>query len=197
MPVASVVSTPAASADLSVRPLCLGARAGPTCAIEATAGPSSIPHTPASSGRLRAAPLPSFEVRKAEHWNERHGFAAPLVTRLSSSAGHSTWRGRRPVAEGRRSRAGRPSKPQRGTKTAPLQRRDADGWCARGHGRQRPSGKERGKSARGSARRCRTLTARSRGRVRPPQSRSIVAARQGRPRAIRSAHRAEALGAAR
>lgn len=114
--------------------------------------------------------------KKAEHKN---GPSCPV--------GHPTWRGcwlvrRRRAATIRQARPAA-TRHQDGT----LARRDAAGWCARGHGRQRPSGKERGKSASGSARRRRTLTARSRGRVRLPQSRSIAAARQDRPCAMRSA----------
>jgi hypothetical protein len=44
-----------------------------------------------------------------------------------------------------------------------LARRDAAGWCARATMRQRPSGKERGKSASGSAQRSRTLRSAQRG----------------------------------
>ena len=51
--------------------------------------------------------------------------------------------------------------PQRGTSKGTLARRDADGWCARASVRQRPSGKERGKSASGSAQKRRTLKERS------------------------------------
>ena len=47
--------------------------------------------------------------------------------------------------------------PPSGTKTAPLQRRDAAGRPARGAVGQRASGKERGESASGSVPKCRPL----------------------------------------
>lgn len=53
--------------------------------------------------------------------------------------------------------------PRRGTKTAPLQRRNADGRPARGPLRQRVSGKARGKSASGSAQKCRAPRSAKRG----------------------------------
>ena len=54
--------------------------------------------------------------------------------------------------------AARFPRPHRGTKTAPLHGATPAGWCARATVRQRPSGKERGKSASGSARKRRPLT---------------------------------------
>ena len=51
--------------------------------------------------------------------------------------------------------------PQQGTGDGTLAWRDAYGWCARAIARQRPSGKERRKSASGSVKKRRTLKERS------------------------------------
>lgn len=59
-----------------------------------------------------------------------------------------------PIRKRRRSAS---PKPLRGTNNGTLARRDAAGWCVRATVRQRPSGKERGKSASGSAQKRRAL----------------------------------------
>lgn len=132
---------------------------------------------------------PNFESRTQERARRlRRPARRPVVVVGSPFNGRGRWPVRRRQAATSRQAFPAATRHQIGT----LARRDADGWCARGHGRQRPSGKERGKSASGSARRRRTLTARSRGRVRPPQSRSIAAGRQICPYAMRSAPLADA-----
>jgi hypothetical protein len=120
--------------------------------------------------------------------SDRHTGAAIL---LWETRGQSPWRSHQSGNGG-----GSLPQPQRCTNNGTLARCDAAGWCARATVRQRPSGKERGKSASESAQRSRTLRSAKRGKecvLKPSRSSALlpIVTRKGRDYRLGSRKRIE------